>query len=78
VPFGSVWGDGVLETPLISDQWIDLNRQSDEELAVRLAGGEQDALAVLFDRYHRLVFSVAMRIVQDTGEAEEVVQTGCN
>src|SRR5205823_2250309 len=26
-------------------------------------------------RYHRLVFSVAMRIVRDPGEAEEVVQT---
>ncbi len=37
--------------------------------------GEQDALAVLFDRYHKLVFSVAVRIVDDAGEAEEVVQT---
>lgn len=40
-----------------------------------LIGGEQDALAVLFDRYHRLVYSVALRIVHDPGEAEEVVQT---
>jgi len=37
--------------------------------------GEQDALTVLFDRYHQLVFSVAVRIVNDPGEAEEVVQT---
>jgi RNA polymerase sigma-70 factor (ECF subfamily) len=40
-----------------------------------VAFGRQDALTVLFDRYHRLVFSVAVRIVRDPGEAEEVVQT---
>jgi len=37
--------------------------------------GSQDALTILFDRYHRLVFSVAFKIVRDPGEAEEVVQT---
>src|SRR5258708_23829056 len=36
--------------------------------------GRQDALTVLFDRYHHLVFSIALRIVRDPGEAEEVVQ----
>jgi RNA polymerase sigma-70 factor (ECF subfamily) len=40
-----------------------------------VAAGRQDALTVIFDRYHRLVFSVASRIVRDAGEAEEVVQT---
>lgn len=55
--------------------WQDLNRQTDEQLAVFFLAGEQDALAVLFDRYHRLVFSVAVRILSDAGEAEEVVQT---
>src|SRR5262249_14171632 len=29
----------------------------------------------LFDRYHRLIYSIAIRIVRDAGEAEEVVQT---
>lgn len=52
-----------------------LNEQTDEELVRVLIAGEQDALAVLFDRYHRLVYSVALRIVHDPGEAEEVVQT---
>jgi RNA polymerase sigma-70 factor (ECF subfamily) len=37
--------------------------------------GCHDALTVLFDRYHRLVFGVAFRIVRDSGEAEEIVQT---
>jgi len=40
-----------------------------------VAAGCTDALTVLFDRYHLLVFSVATRIVRDPGEAEEVVQT---
>src|SRR5579863_2835421 len=53
----------------------DLRELSDEQLIESIVAGRQDALAVLFDRYHRLVFSVAIRIVRDPGEAEEVVQT---
>lgn len=52
----------------------DLSSLADEELMLRVVAGRQDALGVLFDRYHRLVFSVALRIVRDPGEAEEVVQ----
>lgn len=53
----------------------DLAAFSDEELMECVATGRHDALTVLFDRYHRLIFSVALRIVRDPGEAEEVVQT---
>jgi RNA polymerase sigma-70 factor (ECF subfamily) len=53
----------------------DLRERTDEELMVAVTAGRGDALTVLFDRYHRLVFSVALRIVRDPGEAEEVVQT---
>ena len=56
-------------------RWRALNAQSDDELAERLTAGEHDALAVLFDRYHKLVYSIALRIVRDAGEAEDVVQT---
>jgi hypothetical protein len=52
----------------------DFCKLSDEELTHYVASGRHDALAVLFDRYHRLVFDVALRIVRDPGEAEEVVQ----
>lgn len=55
--------------------WEQLNAQSDEDLASSFLAGQQDALAVLFDRYHRLVYSVAQRILRDSGEAEDVVQT---
>src|SRR5258707_7519450 len=37
--------------------------------------GHPDALAVLFDRYHRLVLNVALRILRDTGEAEDLMQS---
>lgn len=41
----------------------------------QLQGGCNDALAVLFDRYHRLVLSIALKIVRDPGEAEDVMQS---
>src|SRR5258708_2216057 len=53
----------------------DLCKPPDDELIQSVAAGCTDALTVLFDRYHLLVFSVATRIVRDPGEAEEVVQT---
>jgi len=35
---------------------------------------QSDALAVLFDRYQKLVLSIALKIVRDPGEAEDVTQ----
>jgi RNA polymerase sigma-70 factor (ECF subfamily) len=53
----------------------DLCKLSDDELMQRVRVGSQDAVTALFDRYHHLVFDVAIRIVRDPGEAEDVVQT---
>jgi RNA polymerase sigma-70 factor, ECF subfamily len=53
----------------------DLAKLSDEELMLMLCAGRRDALTILYDRYHKLVFDVAARILRDAGEAEEVVQT---
>ena len=49
-------------------------KHSDEELMERLCGGAPDALSTLFDRYYRLVFSVALKILHDRGEAEDMMQ----
>ncbi|MGB9103403.1 MAG: sigma factor, partial [Terriglobales bacterium] len=55
--------------------WTELQQASDPDLVRRLMAGNHDAFAVIVDRYQRLVLSVALRIVKDEGEAEDVVQT---
>jgi RNA polymerase sigma-70 factor (ECF subfamily) len=52
----------------------ELRRLSDDRLMLQLNDGVDDALAVLFERYQRLVFSIALKIVRDRGEAEDVTQ----
>jgi RNA polymerase sigma-70 factor (ECF subfamily) len=52
----------------------DLKHSSDEELMEHLKQGRQEALAVLFDRHYRLIFSVALRILHDHAEAEDLMQ----
>ena len=47
---------------------------TDEKMVMLLMVGNQGALDVLFDRHSRLVYSIALRILRDQGEAEEVVQ----
>jgi RNA polymerase sigma-70 factor (ECF subfamily) len=51
-----------------------LGNVSDEDLLQQLHSGATDALAVLFDRHCRQVFSIAHRILRDTGEAEDLMQ----
>lgn len=55
--------------------WSELQEASDPELVRQMISGNDDALAVIVDRYQRLAFSVALRIVKDEGEAEDLVQT---
>jgi RNA polymerase sigma-70 factor (ECF subfamily) len=47
---------------------------SDETLIVRVGEGSREALALLFRRYARLVRAVAMRIVRDSSEADDLLQ----
>ncbi|MGH6690665.1 MAG: sigma-70 family RNA polymerase sigma factor [Gammaproteobacteria bacterium] len=54
--------------------YSELRDLRDEDLIAHLERGNHDALAVIFDRYHRLVFSVAQRILRDAAEAEDVLQ----
>jgi RNA polymerase sigma-70 factor (ECF subfamily) len=53
----------------------ELKLLADEQLMVQLQAGVDDALAVLFQRYHRFVFGIVLKIVRDRGEAEDVMQT---
>jgi RNA polymerase sigma-70 factor, ECF subfamily len=53
---------------------IELRSPTDEELMARLQTDDSKALELLFDRYSRLVFGIAYRIVNNYSEAEEVVQ----
>lgn len=39
-----------------------------------MASGDQTAVAELYDRYHRVVFSFILRMVSDRPQAEELVQ----
>jgi len=47
---------------------------SDTDLALALAAGREDALAELYDRYGRLAYSVALKVLNDPGRAEDAVQ----
>ena len=57
-----------------SSQLNDLTLLRDEDLLTLVTTGDDQALAALYDRYARLVFSIALRIVGDRHSAEEVTQ----
>lgn len=48
--------------------------QRDEVLLRRMQAGEQEALGCLFQRYARIVRSIAGRILRDAAEADDLVQ----
>ena len=58
---------GVLKIPPSS-------AEEDAVLLARVQRGEEPAMASLFDRYSKLVYSVALRVLRDPAAAEDVLQ----
>ena len=65
-----------LSTPQPADKQEDTRvaRGDSDQLLLRVQQQDQEALAELFDRYCRLVFSIGYRVLRSPTEAEDLVQ----
>lgn len=54
-------------------RWAE-DRAADQDAIRRLVAGDTDALAGLYDRHARPIYSLVLRILDDQGEAEDIVQ----
>ena len=48
--------------------------QSDEQLIAAICKGEETAIEALYERYYRYAYTLAYRILRDSGAAEDIVQ----
>src|SRR4026209_503938 len=61
-------------TPAFAVPILRMPSLTDEDVMEQLREGHPNALPILFDRFHRLVLKIALRILRDPGEAEDVMQ----
>jgi RNA polymerase sigma-70 factor (ECF subfamily) len=73
MPFLKAWERGVARQNARAEE-LGSVPVTDEELMALLKKGDADALRALFSRFSRLVMGIALRILRDRGEAEEIVQ----
>ena len=52
----------------------DRPEMTDSMLMSRVRAGDEDALAALHDRYAQVVYSVALRVLGETTQAEDILQ----
>jgi RNA polymerase sigma-70 factor, ECF subfamily len=71
--FPAVWGTG-RESRIADPQPAEARLPSDEELMAWIQAKDSKGLDLLYTRYSRLVFGIALRILNDKSEAEEAVQ----
>lgn len=64
----------LLMDPMDSSVGTRAGAGDDMRLVARIRAGDQLALSELYDRYSNVVYGVALRILQDTGAAEDVLQ----
>ena len=63
---------GLARTAAVSDDAPTV--PSDAELMARVAGGDHEAFATVYDRHVRVVYGAVLRYLGDPGAAEDIVQ----
>jgi len=68
-----IWGTCRPDS-IVTPEPVEVRPPSDEELMAGLQAKDPKSLDQLFGRHSRLVFAIALRILNDRSEAEDVVQ----
>ncbi len=62
------------KTQAASTKELAKSEPTDEELISAICKGEETAIEVLYERYHRYTYSLAYRILRDPAASEDIVQ----